>query len=341
MISRATPVPPTSSATISTSGCVTTSRQSVVCITRAERLREAFGLHRAAAHRRHLRRNPSFSAICSAFSARMASVPEPTLPRPTMPTFTCRIWGYYSTLEFGWESNIVKSSTTFRFCTLICAALYTGRLGTAAIIVSTFSGTPPGYVNDAYQASRFTVTWSSRSSSQRKRLGNVVHCAGRIGLLSERDQRAPVLKYRNIVSRFYDRFSRCQRRAGNAVGVDSTLGFLAHAGHLYGRFSASPPPDKRNDLLAGAFRAQCRRNRRLECGSGPSVGDCGGACRRKALYRWLIAALVRNHSDAGRVLGLGNSHDPAVPETATADLLGMGLLACAGFTRRAKCQASF
>ena len=39
------------------------------------------------------RRKPSFSAIWSAFSVRMASVPEPTLPRPTMPTFTCRIRG--------------------------------------------------------------------------------------------------------------------------------------------------------------------------------------------------------------------------------------------------------
>ena len=33
-------------------------------------------------------RKPSFSAICSAFSFRMVTVPEPTLPRPTTPTFT-------------------------------------------------------------------------------------------------------------------------------------------------------------------------------------------------------------------------------------------------------------
>ena len=34
------------------------------------------------------RRNPSFSAIWSAFSDRMVRAPIPTLPRPTMPTFT-------------------------------------------------------------------------------------------------------------------------------------------------------------------------------------------------------------------------------------------------------------
>ena len=32
--------------------------------------------------------NPSFSAICSAFSVRIASVPEPTFPSPMIPTFT-------------------------------------------------------------------------------------------------------------------------------------------------------------------------------------------------------------------------------------------------------------
>ena len=30
--------------------------------------------------------NPSFNAICSAFAARIASVPDPTLPRPITPT---------------------------------------------------------------------------------------------------------------------------------------------------------------------------------------------------------------------------------------------------------------
>src|SRR5579885_3211895 len=91
MISRATVAPPTSSATISTSGWATNSRQSVVLkmgpsdsgigLLSTERL------HTAATRRR----NPSFSAIWPAFSARMARVPEPTLPRPTMPTFTSRI----------------------------------------------------------------------------------------------------------------------------------------------------------------------------------------------------------------------------------------------------------
>ena len=45
-------------------------------------------------------RNPSFSAIWSALPARMASVPEPTLPRPTMPTFTSCIWALWHAGRF-------------------------------------------------------------------------------------------------------------------------------------------------------------------------------------------------------------------------------------------------
>src|ERR1017187_9508298 len=87
-ISAATLVPPTSSATMSTSGCATTSRQSGVRKTGPS----DSGIRLVATDRQQtavtLRRNPSFSAIWSALPARMASVPEPTLPRPTIPTFT-------------------------------------------------------------------------------------------------------------------------------------------------------------------------------------------------------------------------------------------------------------
>ena len=53
MISDATSVPPTSSATICTSGCVTTSRQSVVRMTSPSAAGSCFRRHRAAAHRDH------------------------------------------------------------------------------------------------------------------------------------------------------------------------------------------------------------------------------------------------------------------------------------------------
>ena len=57
-ISEATPVPPTSSATICTSGCVTTSRQSVVLNTASERSGKLLRVHRPAAHRGHLQTEP-------------------------------------------------------------------------------------------------------------------------------------------------------------------------------------------------------------------------------------------------------------------------------------------
>ena len=39
-------------------------------------------------------RKPNFRAICSALSARIANVPEPTLPKPTMPMLTASIVPY-------------------------------------------------------------------------------------------------------------------------------------------------------------------------------------------------------------------------------------------------------
>ena len=94
-ISAATVVPPTSSATISTSGCATTSRQSAVRKTGPS----DSGIDLAATERLQtavtFSRNPSFSAIWSALPARIASVPEPTLPKPTIPTFTSRIWALW------------------------------------------------------------------------------------------------------------------------------------------------------------------------------------------------------------------------------------------------------
>src|SRR5687767_10407246 len=89
-ISAATPVPPTNSATISTLGSATTARQSVVRFTTPS----PPGNLRAATPRLHTARTssgkPSFCAICAPLAARIASVPEPTLPRPTMPIRTAR-----------------------------------------------------------------------------------------------------------------------------------------------------------------------------------------------------------------------------------------------------------
>src|ERR1022692_34108 len=97
-ISAATVVPPTNSATMSTSGCATTSRQSAVLSTGPS----DSGIDLAATERLQtaatLSRNPNFSAICSALPARMASAPEPTLPRPTIPTFTSCIWALWHVL---------------------------------------------------------------------------------------------------------------------------------------------------------------------------------------------------------------------------------------------------
>ena len=51
-------MPPTSSATICTSGCATTSRQSVVLNTWPSAAGNLLGVHRAAAHRDHLQAVP-------------------------------------------------------------------------------------------------------------------------------------------------------------------------------------------------------------------------------------------------------------------------------------------
>src|SRR5947209_325750 len=85
-------VPPTSSATMCTSGCVTTSRQSTVLKTGPR----PSGIFLVCTERLHtattFMRYPSLSAIWSPFSARMARVLEPTLPSPTMPTLTSCIF---------------------------------------------------------------------------------------------------------------------------------------------------------------------------------------------------------------------------------------------------------
>ena len=87
IISRATVVPPTNSATISTSGCATTSRQ--LEVRRMESFPAGFCAPIDRLHNAFTRKgNPSFSAICSAFSVRIASVPEPTFPSPMIPTLT-------------------------------------------------------------------------------------------------------------------------------------------------------------------------------------------------------------------------------------------------------------
>ena len=91
MISEATVVPPTSSTTMSTSGWATSSRQSPVFNTGPS----ASGIVLVSISRSQTARtrsgNPSLSWICSAFSARMVSVPPPMFPKPTIPTFTWRI----------------------------------------------------------------------------------------------------------------------------------------------------------------------------------------------------------------------------------------------------------
>ena len=88
MISLATVVPPISSATMSTFGLATTCRQSVVRVTPSNcagsSLFATVRLQTAVTRRR----KPSFSAIESAFAARMFSVPEPTFPSPITPTLT-------------------------------------------------------------------------------------------------------------------------------------------------------------------------------------------------------------------------------------------------------------
>src|SRR5579883_713577 len=105
MISRATPQPPTSSATISTSGESTTSRQSVVFSAESK----SRGNVLCAMPRLHSARtwsgNPSFSAISRAFSARISSVPEPTLPRPIIPILTGCMRLFHHQLEFHFEHH--------------------------------------------------------------------------------------------------------------------------------------------------------------------------------------------------------------------------------------------
>src|ERR1700680_4129608 len=99
IISRATVAPPTNSATMSTSGCATTSRQSVVCqIETAAGGRFLLAIERLQSA---LTRNgkPSLPAICEAFSVRIVSVPLPTFPKPMMPTLTSCICNHYAGSE--------------------------------------------------------------------------------------------------------------------------------------------------------------------------------------------------------------------------------------------------
>ena len=78
------------------SGCATTCLQSSVLSTAPS----ASGSSRVSASRLDTiftrSPNPSLRAICCAFSARMVTVPVPTLPRPTIPTFTSSISRYDS-----------------------------------------------------------------------------------------------------------------------------------------------------------------------------------------------------------------------------------------------------
>ena len=100
MISRATVVPPTSSATMSISGSATTSRQSVGAadLARVPRAIPPTSTDRlqTAATRNG---NPSFSWICSALPARISNAPEPTLPNPMIPTFTPRTLAMITTVS--------------------------------------------------------------------------------------------------------------------------------------------------------------------------------------------------------------------------------------------------
>src|SRR5579859_1916769 len=114
IISAATPVPPTSSATISTSGRETTWRQSVVGYTRpsdsgsflpsTDRLQTAVTCSG----------KPSLSAICAAFSASTASVPDPTLPKPITPTFTGCILDIITTGFARLERNVCWVQASYR-----------------------------------------------------------------------------------------------------------------------------------------------------------------------------------------------------------------------------------
>ena len=81
MISAATEVPPTSSATMSTSGCETTSRQSVVRYTGPSDSGSFFASTDRLQTAVTRSGNPSLSAIWPAFSASSVSVPDPTLPK--------------------------------------------------------------------------------------------------------------------------------------------------------------------------------------------------------------------------------------------------------------------
>ena len=290
-------------------------------------------LHTAAT----FRRKPSLSAICSAFSARMASVPEPTLPRPTIPTLTCCIWGYYSTLEFGWESNIVKSSTTFRLCTLICAALYTGRLGTAAIIVSTFSGTPPGYVNDAYQASRFTVPGPPGvpPSGSDWAMSLTVPVASDYFLSG-----ISVPLFSNTGTSLAD-FTIASADASGAPGTPLELIQLSVSSPtpvIYtGNSTLHPLLTKGTtywlELSAHNVGTTVTWNAAAGLQSGIAAGRVAG--RLFTAGSFLPWSVTTRTQAAFSVSGTPTT--AAVPEPATADLLGMGLLACAGFARRAKC----
>lgn len=88
-ISRATVTPPTSSAMMWISGSASNSRQLAVLWTGPREWGSDFSWTERLQTDFTCKRNPSLRVISAAFSARMLRVPEPTLPRPTIPTFTC------------------------------------------------------------------------------------------------------------------------------------------------------------------------------------------------------------------------------------------------------------
>src|SRR5450432_371429 len=164
--SAAAPVPPTSSATMWTSECVTTSRQSVVLKT-GPRPSGSFlecteRLHTATTFRRY----PSLSAIWSPFSTRMASVLEPTLPSPTMPTFTSCIQVHDT--KAVWRVCFAQRQTLQKLFAMI-----ESRFSHETLVFTLCAGPPvPGRFHRCALAAGWTSPWPSgrarRAHAQRQ-----------------------------------------------------------------------------------------------------------------------------------------------------------------------------